>query len=229
MSATGSDPCRSAGLTLIELMVVLAIVGLATAAASLAWRDPSAAEVAQEAQRLAALLETARAHSRASGLPVRWQPSDATPQSLPTIAARTQAAGLGNVLPPCRLDVLAEPWFPADTPAFDVTVDATFDAIYCANMLHIAPWATCDALMRLAARHLSPTGQLITYGPYLEDEVPTAPGNLAFDVSLRAQDPAWGIRRREDVAQVAERAGLRLAQRHAMPANNLLLVWQRVP
>ena len=159
----------------------------------------------------------------------RWQPSDATPQSLPTIAARTQAAGLRNVLPPCRLDVLAEPWFPADTPAFDVTVDATFDAIYCANMLHIAPWATCDALMRLAARHLSPTGQLITYGPYLEDEVPTAPGNLAFDVSLRAQDPAWGIRRREDVAQVAERAGLRLAQRHAMPANNLLLVWQRVP
>ena len=159
----------------------------------------------------------------------QWQPSDATPQSLPTIAARTQAAGLGNVLPPCRLDVLAEPWFPADTPAFDVTVDATFDAIYCANMLHIAPWATCDALMRLAARHLSPTGQLITYGPYLEDEVPTAPGNLAFDVSLRAQDPAWGIRRREDVAQVAERAGLRLAQRHAMPANNLLLVWQRVP
>jgi len=76
MSATGSDPCRSAGLSLLELMVVLAIVGLATAAASLAWRDPSAAEVAQEAQRLAALLETARAHSRASGLPVRWQPSE---------------------------------------------------------------------------------------------------------------------------------------------------------
>jgi len=163
----------------------------------------------------------------------QWQPSDATPHSLPTIAARTQAAGLSNVLPPRRLDVLAEPWFPADTPAFDVTVDATFDAtfdaIHCANMLHIAPWATCDALMRLAARHLSPTGQLITYGPYLEDEVPTAPGNLAFDASLRAQDPAWGIRRREDVAQVAERAGLRLAQRHAMPANNLLLVWQRAP
>lgn len=159
----------------------------------------------------------------------RWQPSDATPHSLPTIAARTQAAGLSNVLPPCRLDVLAEPWFPADTPALDTSFDSTFDAIYCANMLHIAPWATCDALMRLAARHLSPTGQLITYGPYLEDEVPTAPGNLAFDASLRAQDPAWGIRRREDVAQVAERAGLRLAQRHAMPANNLLLVWQRMP
>ena len=150
-----------------------------------------------------------------------WQPSDAWPDGLPTIAARTQAAALTNVLPPCPLDLLAEPWLPPATPAFD--------AIYCANMLHISPWATCDALMRLAARHLGPTGQLITYGPYLEDEVPTAPGNLAFDASLRAQDPAWGIRRREDVAQVAERAGLRLAQRHAMPANNLLLVWQRAP
>ncbi len=61
---------------MLELMLVLSIVGLATAAVSLAWRDPSAAEVAQEAQRLAALLETARAHSRASGLPVRWHATD---------------------------------------------------------------------------------------------------------------------------------------------------------
>lgn len=56
--------------------MVLSIVGLATAAVTLAWRDPSAAEVEQEAQRLSALLETARAHSRASGLPVRWQPTE---------------------------------------------------------------------------------------------------------------------------------------------------------
>jgi general secretion pathway protein H len=64
------------GFTLLELMVVLSIVGLASAALSLAWRDPSQADVAQEAQRLAALLETARAQSRASGLPVRWQPTE---------------------------------------------------------------------------------------------------------------------------------------------------------
>jgi hypothetical protein len=57
--------------------------------------------------------------------------------------------------------------------------------------------------------------------------VPTAPGNLAFDASLRAQDSLWGIRALEDVAQEAHAAGLHLAQRHAMPANNLLLVWQR--
>jgi hypothetical protein len=73
---------------------------------------------------------------------------------------------------------------------------------------------------------LAPGGQLLTYGPYLEDEVPTAEGNRRFDATLRAQNPAWGIRRREDVQTEAARAGLALVARHAMPANNLLLVWQ---
>ena len=77
-----------------------------------------------------------------------------------------------------------------------------------------------------AARHLAPTGHLVTYGPYLEVNVPTAPGNLAFDASLRAQNPAWGIRALSDVARQAQHADLRLVARHALPANNLLLVWQ---
>ena len=62
------------------------------------------------------------------------------------------------------------------------------------------------------------------YGPYLEDEVPTSPGNLAFDADLRARNPAWGLRRREDVLAQAHAVGLRLRERVAMPANNLLLV-----
>ncbi len=68
---------------------------------------------------------------------------------------------------------------------------------------------------------------LVTYGPYLEDGVPTAPGNLAFDQSLRSRNPAWGLRRLEEVAQEARRCGLALRERHAMPANNLLLVFAR--
>ncbi|MEO6016005.1 MAG: DUF938 domain-containing protein, partial [Polaromonas sp.] len=71
-------------------------------------------------------------------------------------------------------------------------------------------------------------GQLITYGPYLEDAVPTSPGNLSFDQSLRERNPAWGIRRLEDVEAQAAQAGLQLRERHAMPANNLLLVWVRL-
>ena len=155
----------------------------------------------------------------AAGLPGwTWQPSDAYPGGFASITAWARQQGVSNVRPPLRLDVLAARWLADDT---------RFDAIYCANMLHISPWATCAALMQGSARHLALGGRLITYGPYLEDGVPTSPGNLAFDDSLRAQDPAWGIRHLEDVKCEAARAGLRLSARHAMPSNNLLLVWTR--
>ena len=147
-----------------------------------------------------------------------WQPTDAMPVAMESISAHVVGQGLGNVHPPLVLDVMAPEWLPSTEQ---------FDLIYCANMLHISPWATCAALMQGAARHLAPDGVLVTYGPYLEDDVPTSEGNLSFDQSLRSQDPAWGIRRKEDVAQEAARAGLRLRARHAMPANNLLLAWER--
>jgi SAM-dependent methyltransferase len=148
----------------------------------------------------------------------RWQPTDAKTDLFAGITARVAQEGLAHVQPPLLLDVQADAWLPAGE---------SFDLIYCANMLHIAPWPCCAGLMRGAARHLAPGGRLVTYGPYLEDEVPTAEGNVKFDAILRAENPAWGIRRREDVQAEAARAGLMLAARHAMPANNLLLVWQR--
>ena len=150
-----------------------------------------------------------------------WQPTDLQDTHFASITGWGAQAGARNVQAPRRLDVLHDQW-PSDGPAFGA---ASFDLVYCANMLHIAPWACCTGLMQGTARHLAPDGHLITYGPYLEDGVPTAPGNLAFDASLRAQDTAWGIRRIEDVTAVAAQAGLQLAARHAMPANNLLLVW----
>ena len=155
----------------------------------------------------------------AAGLPRwTWQPTDAQPAALPSIAAWAQQQGLGNVRPPVLLDVMSPAW---------LAEPATFDLILCANMLHIAPWPTCAALMRGSALHLAAGGFLVTYGPYFEDGVATSPGNLQFDESLREQNLDWGIRRREDVEREADRAGLRLAQRHALPANNLLLVWSR--
>lgn len=148
-----------------------------------------------------------------------WQPTEFDAAMLPAIAARIAESRLRNALPPVALDVTAAAW-----PAFP----QAFDAIYCANMLHIAPWEACSGLMRGAARHLAREGVLVTYGPYLEDDVPTATSNLAFDQSLRARNPAWGIRRREDVEAQARSAGLALRERHAMPANNLLLVFGRI-
>jgi hypothetical protein len=148
----------------------------------------------------------------------QWQPTDFDADALPSIA--DWCADLPNVRSPQRLDVLDAAW---------AGVPATVDAMYCANMIHIAPWACTEGLMRGAGRHLAPQGVLLTYGPYLEADVATAPSNLAFDEDLKHRNPAWGLRHLADVAAVARAHGLLLAERVAMPANNLLLAWRRAP
>ena len=151
-----------------------------------------------------------------------WQCSDAQADAFGSIEWWCAEAGVKNVAAPVVLDVLARQW-PADRAEFSVR----FDLIYCANMLHIAPWPTCSGLMHGAARYLTADGMLVTYGPYLERDVPTAQGNAEFDLSLRESNPDWGIRSLDAVTQQAALAGLRLQARVPMPSNNLLLVFKR--
>ncbi len=160
----------------------------------------------------------------------QWQPSDWSADGFASITAWCDEAGVANVAPPVLVDVLAPHWptpGTASQPAPKHAFGQPFDLIYCANMLHIAPWATCPALMQGAARYLAPHGLLVTYGPYLEHDVLTSPGNVAFDHTLRMQNPAWGIRALADVVAQAAAAGLVLRDRMAMPANNLLLVFDQ--
>jgi len=145
-----------------------------------------------------------------------WQPSDVDAAGVASIDER--CAGLANVRPALLLDVLGVQW---------AGVPASVDAIFCANLLHISPWATCAALMKVAARYLAENGLLVLYGPYIVDGEPTAPSNVAFDADLRARDARWGLRRLADVTAEAAGAGLVLRERIAMPANNLLLAWAR--
>ena len=150
-----------------------------------------------------------------------WQPSEAEAALRASIAA--WCVGLANVAPPLALDVLALQG--GGWPG----VPAQVDAIFCANLIHISPWVTCGALMRGAAQHLAPVGLLLLYGPYLVDGEPTAAGNMAFDADLRARNPAWGLRRLATVLAEADTCGLRLRERVAMPANNLVLALERRP
>jgi hypothetical protein len=154
------------------------------------------------------------AHFAAARSAWSWQPTDADASALASIASRT--ASLANVRAPLLLDVLA-PW-PESL--------GRFDALYCANLLHIAEWPACAALMGGAARHLVAAGALVLYGPYVVDGEPAAPGNTAFDADLRERNPAWGLRRLADVVDAAERAGLTFERRFDMPANNLMLVFR---
>jgi hypothetical protein len=154
----------------------------------------------------------------AAGLPAwTWQPTDVDADALASIEAWRSDAGLANLCAPWRLDVATLPW-----PGV-----ASVDAIYCANLLHIAPWSACAALMSGAARHLGADGMLVIYGPFFVDGETPAPGNLAFDADLRARDPHWGVRRLSDVAAVARDHGFALAESIAMPANNRTLVFRR--
>ncbi len=146
----------------------------------------------------------------------RWWPSDAHVPSLASIAAWCE--GLNHVAPPLHLDVLSQLW---------VGVPEELTAIFNANLLHISPWATCAALMHGAARHLAPGGLLLIYGPFIVDGEALADSNAAFDADLRSRDATWGLRRLLDVSTQAQAAGLRLRERRDMPANNMLLVFDK--
>ena len=154
----------------------------------------------------------------AAALPgLTWTPSDPSSEARASIAAWAGAADLANLRPPLELDMLDEAGWP----------EGPFAAVVCINMIHISPWAATEGLMRLAGRVLPTGGLLATYGPYLEAELPLAPSNAAFDESLRARDPAWGLRDRDAVAAAARAEGLALTRRVAMPANNLMLLFRR--
>ncbi|UNK80910.1 class I SAM-dependent methyltransferase [Sphingopyxis granuli] len=155
-------------------------------------------------------------HFAAAFPALTWQPSDPDPDALTSIFAWSGEAAAANILLPLQLD--------AATPDWPVARAA---AILCINMVHISPWEATLGLFAGAARLLPPGAPLILYGPYVEADVPTAESNRAFDASLRARNPAWGLRDMAAVAAAAEQAGLGLAARRAMPANNLMLLFRR--
>lgn len=156
----------------------------------------------------------ARAHP---GLEVL--PTDFNADAVKALGAWRQAHGPDNLLEPARLDAADSSTWP----------DGPFDVVLCINMIHISPWSATVGLMRLAGERLvRPGGLLALYGPCIEADVETAPSNLAFHESLRARDPAWGLRALEDVVSEARLNGLRLTHRAALPANNLGLLFRSV-
>ena len=142
-----------------------------------------------------------------------WQPSDLHPDALASIAAWRAAAGLPNLREPVTIDAAAPDW-----PVGEA------DALLNINMVHISPWACAQGLIAGAARVLTAGAPLILYGPWLKDDIATAPSNLAFDADLKRRDPEWGLRRVEDFAEAAERRGFGLVESRVMPANNLMLL-----
>ncbi|KVD05588.1 SAM-dependent methyltransferase [Burkholderia ubonensis] len=155
----------------------------------------------------------------AAGLPgLHWRPSDPDAQARRSIAAWIAQAGLSNVDAPLAFDVRDAAW-----------PFAALDAIVCINMIHIAPWACAEALFAGASRVLRPGGVLVLYGPYRREGRHTAPSNAAFDAQLRSRDPSWGVRDLETVVALGLDRRLDCIEVVEMPANNLSVVFRRLP
>lgn len=145
-----------------------------------------------------------------------WQPSDPEPAALRSIEAWRAESGLFNLLPAISLDARAAEW---PVPQAD--------AILCINMIHISPWSAATGLMRGAGRLLGEGAPLYLYGPYRRGDVETARSNLAFDESLRARDPEWGLRDLDAVAAEAGKHGFALDRIVEMPANNISAIFRK--
>jgi SAM-dependent methyltransferase len=153
-----------------------------------------------------------------------WWPSDLNENHLKSIEAWRAHAGLPNIRSPLRIDLTDAAWCPA---MHDGSGPAGLLAVFCANVIHIAPWRVAEGLFAGAGRYLRSDGRLFLYGPFKREGKHTAMSNAVFDTSLREQDADWGVRDIVDVEKLAATVGLALTETVPMPANNMILVFSR--
>ncbi|MBR0829262.1 DUF938 domain-containing protein [Bradyrhizobium manausense] len=153
-----------------------------------------------------------------------WWPSDLNQRHLRSIEAWRAHSGLQNIRSPLRIDLSDPDWCP-ELKAGQGPKDVA--AVFCANVIHIAPWHVAEGLFTGAGRYLRSGGKLFLYGPFKRAGKHTALSNAVFDTSLRDGNPEWGVRDIGDVEKLAHNAGLALIEENEMPANNLTLVFSR--
>lgn len=147
---------------------------------------------------------------------LQWQPTDRA-ENLSGIAVWVEEAGLPNLAKPVCLDVTDQPW--------PVT---RASGVFSANTAHIMGWDGVEAMFAGAARVLERGGRFCLYGPFKIDGTHTSESNERFDAMLRARDPASGIRDRTALEELGQQCGLHLLEDRKLPANNRILVWDRM-
>jgi hypothetical protein len=153
---------------------------------------------------------------------ITWWPSDFNEAHLRSIEAWRAHAGLPNIRPPLAIDLSDPAW---SKEMADGSGPTNLRAVFCANVVHIAPWRVAEGLFAGAGRYLPSGGMLLLYGPFKRDGKHTAMSNAVFDTSLREGNPEWGVRDIADVERLAAQHGLVFREAVEMPANNLILVF----
>ncbi len=184
--------------------------------------EPLAGVLAEELPASGLVLEIASGSGEHAAFLARrfpalgWQPSDHDAEALASVDAWAAEGGCANLRSAIALDAAQADWPIAGA-----------DAVLCVNMVHISPWDAAVGLFAGAGRILASGAPLVLYGPFIEPDLETAPSNLAFDQSLKQRNSEWGLRNTADLDRLAADHGLRRTARHAMPANNLALVYRR--
>ncbi|MCP4500133.1 MAG: DUF938 domain-containing protein [Deltaproteobacteria bacterium] len=174
-----------------------------------------------------------------------WHPTDPDASALKSQRAWRANAAHARIALPVQLDVLDDDWPKTMLAAFE-NADQTSDessneeaarrirakelnVLFCANMIHISPWACTQALFQGAAQLLGDDAIVVTYGPYKKDGEFTSEGDVRFEVWLKEKDPRFGVRDVADVSEVAKKAGWIFVDEKEMPVNNKILVFNRMP
>ena len=144
-----------------------------------------------------------------------WQTSDQV-FNHSGINAWIDFSGLDNVLPPLDIDVL-----------MTIEVEGDYDAIFSSNTTHIMDMVAVRRMFALAGRTLPVEGIFCLYGPFNIEGAFTSESNQSFDRSLRAENPEMGIRDLEVLDDIANAINLERVRLYAMPANNMIAVWQK--
>ena len=151
---------------------------------------------------------------------LHWQTSDVT-DNHQVIQAWHDAYPASNLYAPLAFNLLTDSIPKTNT-------GEPYDAIFTANTLHIIAWPLVERLFELVGEALPLDGKLIVYGPFNENGRYTSVSNQQFDSSLRQRDPNSGIRHKEDIIALAKQHNLELSCEYQMPANNQILVFQKI-
>jgi cyclopropane fatty-acyl-phospholipid synthase-like methyltransferase len=149
--------------------------------------------------------------------PTTWQTSDLN-ENHPGINAWLEAFPADNLQAPLELDV--------DAPLWPVT--QPIDAVFTANTCHIMAWSSVENMFSRLGEILPENGVLAIYGPFNYDNQYTSDSNARFDAWLKERGAHQGIRDFEALNELAHDEGFSLTEDNAMPANNRLLVWQKI-
>lgn len=149
---------------------------------------------------------------------IHWLPSEHTDTK--SIEAWRATGNFDNFKKPILVDV-------TQMPKTSVVTPNSYDLVYSANMIHIAPLNALNGLMRWANWSLKNSGLLFIYGPFIFKDIGTSASNLEFDLSLRQRNSEWGIRTFEQITDAAKANALEHVQSKPMPANNFALWFKK--